>query len=325
MPALPVCPCLVQRCQLHKFDIKVQEWSEESHLELMQDNSITKSRISISSPGVHLIPGDHALSHELARQCNDFAHDLVKRRPQEFGFWASLPLPDVEGSLEEISYASDVLHANGIAIETNYYGVYLGHPSLDAIFNELNRRKATLFIHPTTPCVKHPHSSRSGGRDHTAATPLSQFPSPLMEFLFDTTRALIKLFASGTIVRCPNITFVIPHAGGVLPSLVQRFSAFAGGIMHSEIDLSRRVIKETLERQFYFDLAGFPFPDQIHGLLRFVGPEKLLYGSDYPFTPRPVVARLAETMSIGLEDIFPDEPTRRGIYSGNARKLLSGE
>jgi predicted TIM-barrel fold metal-dependent hydrolase len=325
MPALPVCPCFVQHCQLHESDIKVQEWSEESHLELMHDNSITKSIISISSPGVHLIPGDHALSRELARQCNDFAHDLIKRRPQEFGFWASLPLPDVEGSLEEISYALDDLHANGIAIETNYHGVYLGHPSLDRIFNELNKRKATVFIHPTTPCVKDPQSSRSDGHDHTAATPLSQFPSPLMEFLFHTTRSLINLFASGTVARCPDITFVIPHAGGVLPPLVQRFSAFATGIMHSEIDLSRSAMKKTLERQFYFDLAGFPFPDQIHGLLRFVGPEKLLYGSDYPFTPRPVVARLAESMSIGLEDVFPDELTRRGIYSGNARKLLSDD
>jgi hypothetical protein len=170
----------------------------------MQDNSITKSIISISSPRVHLIPGDHALSRELARQCNDFAHDLVKRRPQEFGFWASLPLPHAEGSLEEISYAIDVLHANGIAIETNYHGVYLGHPSLDAIFNELNRRKATVFIHPTTPCVKHPHSSRSDGYDHIAATPLSQFPSPLMEFLFDTTRALINLFVSGDCCALPK-------------------------------------------------------------------------------------------------------------------------
>ena len=287
-----------------------QSWSEESHLELMRELSITKSILSISSPGVHLI--DHPQARALARQCNDFASDLVRRRPQEFGFWAALPLPDTDGALAEIPYALDTLHADGVALETNHAGTYLGDPAFDQVFAELNRRKARVFIHPTSPCVKH--------ADPTTFLP--QFPNPMFEFMFDTARALINLFLSGTISRCPDITFVIPHAGGALPPVMQRFCSFATDILGSEVDISSQIVKETFKRQFYFDLAGFPFPDQIWGLLRVVDPKKLLYGSDFPFTPARGVASLAERMRTGLEEVIEDEAVIREIYIGNAEKLL---
>jgi predicted TIM-barrel fold metal-dependent hydrolase len=289
----------------------------------MRDTSISKSIISISSPGTHLVPGDKMYNGNLARQCNDFANALVGRHPEEFGFWASLPLPDVEGSLSEIARSISDLNPVGFTLETNHHGTYLGDPSLDAVFNELNRIKATVFIHPTTPCCK--HTGDANGHEHTAITFLPKFPNPMFEFMFDTARALINLFSSGTISRCPNITFVIPHAAGALPPILQRFSSITNMLMRSELDLSSKTLKETFRRQFFFDLAGFPFPDQIHGLLRIVGPDRLLYGSDYPFTPTKRVKMLAEDMRGGLEEIFEDERVREGIYSGNARKLLGAE
>jgi predicted TIM-barrel fold metal-dependent hydrolase len=297
-----------------------QAWSEDAHLDMMRDNSITKSILSISSPGVSLASNDRAFNRNLARQCNDFASSLVQRQSERFGFWASLPLPDVEGTLAEISYVIHSLNSTSFTMETNQHGTYLGDPSLDAVFNELNRVKATVFIHPTTPCFKN-HGDGTG-HGHTAVTFLPQFPNPLMEFMFDTARCLISLFHSGTLARCPDITFVVPHAGGALSPVLQRFCTFATKMMRSELDLSARTVKETFRKQFYFDLAGTPFPDQIHGLLRIVGPERLLYGSDYPFTPAQMVAELREVMTLNLEELFKDKAVRQGIYSGNAKRLL---
>ncbi|KAH6690746.1 hypothetical protein BKA61DRAFT_565097 [Leptodontidium sp. MPI-SDFR-AT-0119] len=297
----------------------IPEWSEEAHLELMRKTSISKAILSISSPGVHLSSEDTEFNKQLTMECNDFASDLVHRSPMNFGFWASLPLPDVEGSLSEIARVFDGMNAVGFTMETNHHGVYLGDPSLDAVFNELNRIKAKVFIHPTTPCFQRINESE---HRHTAVTCLPQYPNPMMEFMFDTTRALINLFASGTIARCPDITFVVPHAGGALPPVLQRFCSFSIMIMKSEIDLSLQAVKETLRRQFYFDLVGFPFPDQVHGLLRIVGPERLLYGSDYPFTPPQVVVGLVKLMSVGLKKTFEDGDVREGIYFLNAKRLL---
>jgi predicted TIM-barrel fold metal-dependent hydrolase len=293
-----------------------QQWSEEAHLALMKELSITKSILSISSPGVYLTPGDDPAARQLTRQCNDFAADMARRRPQEFGFWASLPLPDVAGSLEEITYALDTLHADGVAMESNHHGTYLGDSKFDAVFDELNSRHAKVFIHPTTPCLKHDHGGLTG------VTLLSQFPNPMFEFMFDTARAIINLFLSGTISRCPNITFVIPHAGGAIPPIIQRFCTFGTDILGLEVDVSTDIVKETFQGQFYFDLAGFPFPDQIWGLLRLVGPDRILYGSDFPFTPAKGVAGLAGKMQIGLAEVFKDELVIKAICAGNAAKLL---
>lgn len=282
----------------------------------MKDLSITRSILSISSPGVHLKAGDHLSARKLSRQVNQFAGDLVRRRPQEFGFWAVLPLPDVSGALEEIPFALDTLMADGIALETNYHGTYLGDSAFDVVFEELNRRKATVFIHPTTPCMK-----SDDGCHSTRVAVLPQFPNPMFEFMFDTARAIINLFLSGTISRCPGITFVIPHAGGAITPVIQRFCGFAD-IIDVDVKISSEVVRETFARQFYFDLAGLPFPDQILALLKYVEPSRLLYGSDFPFTPSKYVMVLAEQMRTGLEEIFPDDTVRRGIYTGNAQKLL---
>ncbi|TKA63116.1 hypothetical protein B0A49_09031 [Cryomyces minteri] len=295
----------------------VPQWSEEAHLELMQNLSVTKSIISITSPGTHLVPGDDALARKLTRECNTFAAELSHRRPKQFGFWASLPLPDVPASLDELTYAMDELHADGIALLTNHHGRYLGDAAFDPVFAELERRRATVFIHPTAPCIAH-----SGSRDVTPALPLSQYPNPMFEFFFDTARAAINLFLSGTVLRCPNVTFILSHGAGALPPLIERFSSFATAVTGLGMRLSSEMVKETLRRQFFVDLAGFVFPDQIHVVVRYVGAKQLLYGSDWCYTPTPTVLMLAEKMEEGLKEFFPDEEARREILLGNARRIL---
>lgn len=283
----------------------------------MQELNISKSIISISSPGTYLTRSDDATAQadarKLTRQCNDYAAELSSQHPSSIGFWASLPLPDVRGALKEIQYIFDTLRADGVTLETNHHGIYLGDPSLGSVFDELNRRHAKVFIHPTTPCIRSSNGS-------TSAAPLSQFPSPMFEFMFDTARAVMNLFLSGTVARCPNITFIIPHAGATIPPIIERFTSFAS-IVGGDMNLTSQVVKDAFTTQFYFDLAGFPFPDQIWGLLRHVGVEKLLYGSDYPFTPDSVVKRLAGIMTVEMEKIW-SEDERRAVRFGNARRLL---
>jgi predicted TIM-barrel fold metal-dependent hydrolase len=104
--------------------------------------------------------------------------------------------------------------------------------------------------------------------------------------------------------------------------VIERFCRFSTDILDSGVDISSKTVKETFKRQFYFDLAGFPFPDQIWGLLRAAEPQKLLYGSDFPFTPARGVGALAERTRTGLEELIPDEAVMREIYTGNAKTLL---
>lgn len=280
----------------------------------MKAANITKSILSISSPGTHLVNRDLKLAREVTKYCNDYAADLKKQKPEQFGFFASLPLSDVDFCLEEIPRALDKLNADGFVVMTNFYGSYLGDEAFDPIFEELNRRKAIVFMHPTTPCLK------SG----TAATPLPDFPRPVFEFLFDTARAVMNLFLSGTVSRCPGITFIVPHAAGALPPLINRFSGFAAAVKMPGIDsaVNPQWVKERLNAQFYFDSAGWAFPEQMKGLLEYVTPNRLLYGSDFPFTHQPAVLFFSEQHDRLLPDVFPNEEDREKLCNKNALTLF---
>lgn len=295
--------------------MRSQPWSEESHLEMMQTVNVTKSILSISSPGSHLKAGDNALARKLTRYVNEFGAGLKRRKPDQFGFFASLPLADVEGCLEEIPFALDQLHADGFVVLTNFHGSYLGHKDFDPIFDELNRRKAIVFMHPTTPCLPH---------EGAAATPLPEFPRPMFEFLFDTARAVINLFLSATVSRCPNITFLVPHVGGALPPLINRFANVGPALNLPGIDpqVTPAWIKERLNQQFYFDTAGWAFPEQIKGLLQYVTVDRMLYGSDFPFTPLKIVTPLSQEHDQYLPEVFPGQEDREKLCSKNAMQLF---
>ncbi|OAL43166.1 amidohydrolase 2 [Pyrenochaeta sp. DS3sAY3a] len=304
----------------------IPEWSPEKHLEMMATANVSKSILSISSPGTHIVPGNDDLGRTLTRQCNEYAANMKKQNPQKFGFWAALPLPDVSAALEEIDKAIDD-GADGFGLMTNYHGNYLGTPALDKIFDRLNQISATVFIHPTKPCIKHGNDISS---EQTAdALPLgSQFPIPMFEFFFDTARAVINLFSSGTVDRCPNITFIVPHSGGALPPLMTRFIHFSRVVPGGTV-LEPETVRKQLVAQFYFDLAGFIFDGESggNGQLKAlvegfeISYENLLYGSDFPFTQTQFVKMFADRMKDGLEKLF-DEEKRNAIYEQNALKLL---
>ncbi|PTB53114.1 hypothetical protein M431DRAFT_145971 [Trichoderma harzianum CBS 226.95] len=287
----------------------IPEWTPESHIALMDKLGVSKSILSITSPGTYLKPGDDALARKITRETNEELAEICAKYPSRFGFFASLPLPDIEGSLAEIDHALK-LGASGFAVMTNAHGQYLGDSTLDAVFHKLNEVNAILFMHPTTCC----------GSDPAAVKPMNQYPSPMLEFFFDTTRAVTNLLLSGTVERNPNISFLVSHCGATLPPLVERFTSFAA-IINAPSTLNSDQVKELFKTRFFFDLAGFPFPDLIHGYLRVCNESRLLYGTDFPYTPAHMIEIQGQAMDSGLRELF-DEETIKGIYSEHAKRLL---
>lgn len=310
----------------------IPSWSKEAHLEMMQTANVTKSILSISSPGTHIAAGNDALGQSLTRECNAYAAKLKREDPKKFGFWASLPLPDVDAALLEIDRAVEE-GCDGFGLITNYHGIYVGDPSFNRVFSKLDALGATVFIHPTKPCTHIAHAQDGGGEEESIdATPFGeQYPVPIFEFFFDTARAAVNLFGSGTVDACPHITFIIPHSGGALPPLLTRFIQFSSVVPGGRM-LDATKVRDQLDKQFYFDLAGWVFDGETGGqgqLKAFVegfgvASERLLYGSDFPFTQTRFVERFAQRMKEGLECLFSEEQ-RDTIYEGNARKLLENK
>jgi 6-methylsalicylate decarboxylase len=252
-------------------------WTAAQHIEVMDRFDIAVSMLSISSPGVRF--GDDEDARALARLVNEEGHRTVVDHPGRFGLFASLPLPDVDGSIDEIRYGYDHLGVDGVALLTNTGGTYLGDASLEPIFDELDRRHARVFLHPTSPvCWEH----TSFGR-----------PRPMLEFLFDTTRAVVNLVLNGTIARHPDIELIVPHAGATLPVIADRVAAFA--FVLADVDPRADVMGDLA--RLHYDLAGFPVPRQLDAILALTTLEHLHYGSDYPFTPDFVVERATTALT----------------------------
>jgi 6-methylsalicylate decarboxylase len=247
-------------------------WSVDEHLRVLDDNGIEMAVLSMSSPGVHF--GDDAAAILLAREINHVAARARDDHPDRFAFFASLPLPDADGAVDELAFAMDELGAAGAVVETNAHGVYLGDPRMDPVYQQLDDRRGILFIHPTSPAC---FEETSLGR-----------PRPMIEFMFDTARAVTDLILSGVPQRFPRMPVVVPHAGGVLPLLADRIQGFMS--IFGDPDQPKPDVHGALAGMFY-DLAGDPFPRLVPSLTTIVPRDHILYGTDYCWTPAPGVAK----------------------------------
>lgn len=188
-------------------------------------------------------------------------------------------------------------------METNHHGVYLGDPRFEPLWEDLDRRGALVFVHPTSP----PHADDvSLGR-----------PRPMLEFLFDTARTASDLLLRGVFTRHPRIRWVLTHGGGALPLLADRIDLFGSVFGDGSEDVPSAV--EQLGRLWY-DMAGTPFPRQIPALDAAFGTERLLYGSDYCWTP--AAGALAQVASVDSAAQPSTADTWRDLTTRNARRLF---
>lgn len=290
------------------------EWDAADAVAMMDDVGIAAAALSISSPGVSFLdsPAEQA---SLTRAVNEDGAAAVAAYPDRFGLLASLPLPGVAAALAEIGHAFDVLGADGIGLHTHYGPVYLGDAGLDPVMAALDARGALVTIHPASPCG---WEQVSFGR-----------PRPMVEFLFDTTRAVVNLALNGVLDRYPAIRWVVPHAGAALPVLADRVDrlyplicpAVPSGSPGSPGAAAGSPPVDVIAAlgRLYYDLAGLPLPRALPALLSLVEPSQIVYGSDYPFTPAATVRAFAE--AIAATDVL-DSGTRAAALHGNALRLL---
>jgi predicted TIM-barrel fold metal-dependent hydrolase len=275
----------------------ILDWTPARAIEEMDQNGIATAVSSIAVPGVWF--EDVALGRRLARDWNDYGASLARQYPGRFGLFATIPLPDTEGSLEEIEYALGVLKADGIGLFTSYGDKYPGDPSFAPVFEELNRRKAVVYFHPTTPaCCR-------------GLTP--GVPAPLIEYPTDTTRAIMHILLSGLAARLPDIRFIFSHAGGTMTAAVGRFASL---IPNTE-SLAQRM-PHGLEYElakFYYDTANSAAAITMNALMKLVPVSHILLGTDSPYVPVSVTADALEALGLSSEDL-------QAIETNNALALL---
>ncbi len=269
----------------------VANWTPQKSLEEMDRLGISTSIVSISSPGIWF--GNQQAGRSLARKCNEYAAELGRNHPGRFGSFASIPLPDAEGSLKEIAYALDVLKADGICLLSSYGDKWLGDPAYAAVLDELNRRRAIVYVHPTAP--------------NCCRDLMSYIPQPLTEFPHDTTRTITSLLYTGSFGRLTDIRFIFSHAGGTMPMLAGRIAQLG-----KRKDLAAKVpngVEYELKR-LYYEIANSANKSAMSALMNLVPTSQIMFGSDNPFVPLATTAegfaRLglspAEVQAIGRDN-----------------------
>jgi predicted TIM-barrel fold metal-dependent hydrolase len=288
----------VLRAATHAFYDRIVKWQPSQTIEAMDKDGIAVSVLSIGTPNVWL-DDDPKASSALARDCNEQSAQMQRDYKGRFGHFATLALPDIDGSLREIEYALDTLKADGFGLTTNYIDKYPGDRLFAPIFDELNRRHAVVYFHP--------HGASF------AYNVIPDIPPPTIEFPFDTTRAIVSLLFSGTFTRCPNIKWIFSHGGGALAMIANRLV----GLSRTRPELGARVpagVKAELAK-IYVDVVGVTSPGMLKAVLDIVPMSQLLFGTDFPFWSPDVTIN-------GLAALKLDTADLAAIERGNALRLL---
>src|SRR5215467_12846494 len=243
----------------------VRDWTPEKSIEDMDRAGVATSVTSITTPALRFL--DDAGARKLARECNDYSAKLVADSKGRFGMFAVMPMPYVDATLLEIAYALDTLKADGIGFLTSYGDKWLGDPAFAPVMDELNRRRAVVYTHPTTA--------------NCCGNLIPDVPDAIIEWGTDTTRTIASLVFGGTAGRCPDIRFIFSHGGGTLPFLSERFVR----LPQINKNVAPRVpngVEYELKR-FYYDTAQAAHPMALASLTKLVPSSQILFGTDYPY------------------------------------------
>ena len=242
-------------------------WTPQKSLEEMDQNGIAVSMLSFATP-YHWFPGVEP-GRRLARMCNDYCAEHMRDNVGRFGLFAGLPpLEDTEGCLREIAYAFETLHADGVTVMTSYGDHYLGDAAYAPVWEELNRRQAVVFVHPSDP---------------TCCKPNVGVQSAFAEWPFDTARTVMSLWVSNALLRWPHIRFIFSHGGGGLPMIAHRIDKFGRPDPKAGPDAPRLHDALSQIKTLYFDTANAANPPALAATRAMVDPGHILFGSDYPY------------------------------------------
>jgi aminocarboxymuconate-semialdehyde decarboxylase len=271
----------------------------DKRLEDMDRVGIDVEVVSLSTPNVFFTNADHQPA--VARMINNSYAELVAKHPTRFKGFASIPMDAPDAALNELHRAIDVLKLNGVILLSNIGGKPLTSPEYRPFFEEANRMKLCIFLHPMLP------ANSDAFREYVLG--------PIIGFPFDTSLAVARLCYDGMFEELPDIRWIIGHLGGAVPYLMERmdngFRDFAD--CRTKIDK----LPSFYLKRLYYDTVSFS-PYTVKMVQDMVGADHMVMGSDYPH----LLGSIDRAVS-SIENLSIDGEQKRQIFSGTALKILN--
>jgi predicted TIM-barrel fold metal-dependent hydrolase len=279
-------------------DPLMKNWTPEKSLQDMDKAGVAVAMLSVTTPALNFTSGESA--RKLARECNDYAAKLIADHPGRFGSFAMIPLTDIDGSLKEIAYALDTLKVDGIGLMTSYADKWLGDPLFLPVMEELNRRKALVYTHPTAA--------------NCCVNLVKTQPPVMIEYGTDTTRTIADIIFSGNAQKFRDIRWIFSHAGGTMPFLIERLVRHPALTPNARATVPDGTLAEL--KRFYYDTAQTSNKAAMSALSANIPTSQIVFGTDFPYrTSIDHVNRLREA------GVFTDAQLLE-IERGNALRLL---
>ena len=276
----------------------VFDWTPARLIELMDKDGIRTAVTSLAStPGLWFDTGAE-VANKVVRVCHDFQADMRRDYPGRFGIFAPLSMMDIDATLKEIEYAFDTIKADGINLQTNYGDKWLGDPAYKPVLEELNRRKAVVYVHPLVAAC-------------CGRLSIPTFPA-VIEVPHDTTRTVTSLLLTGSFKRYPDIKWIFSHAGGTIPMMAGRIAAFYDQNPKTKEFAPDGVMAELAK--LHYDTANATSVPTMAALLKLVPGSQVTYGTDYPYF---TLSQNKDLQKLGLSaaDVA-------AIENGNAMRLI---
>jgi 6-methylsalicylate decarboxylase len=288
--------------------VEVPVWkSAEERIAQMDDLGVGIQILNLSAPNVYF--ADRALSKAMARSTNDFLAEIVRERPDRFHAAGSVPLGNLDDALEELARLAEELELAGVMLGTNIAGRPLSDDFFLPFFEEVDRRKMPVVLHPIRSAIE----DLMPKEDVSLGLPTS------VGFLFETTRTMAQMTYKGTFERFPHLTFVLPHSGGAIPFLAPRWDIFYRSRPDGHPLRALPHPPSHYLRRHYYDTALSYAHSSLRCTLELAGVDHLVFGTDFPYTND---FRAKETIkSIGEYADFGEEE-REKVFFGNAARVF---
>jgi len=268
-------------------------------LEDMDRVGIDVEVVSISTPNVFFAEGDRQA--DVARRLNDAYAELIARHPERFKGFASIPMDDADAALDELHRAIGTLKLSGVILLSNIRGRPLTDPRYRAFFEEANRMKACIFLHPMLP------ANAEAFREYVLG--------PLVGFPFDTTLAVASMCFDGMLRDLPDIRWIVGHLGGAIPYLMERLDN--GWRDFAECRARIDQLPSVYLKRLYYDTVTFS-PYTLGMARDLVGTDHMVMGSDYPH----LLGSIDRAVS-SIDGLSVPEAEKQRVFSGTALAILN--
>jgi predicted TIM-barrel fold metal-dependent hydrolase len=253
--------------------VNIPVWeSAEERIAQMDRLGVDIQVLNLSAPNVYF--SDEGLSRSLAQMTNDFLAGIAKQYPDRFLCLAAIPLTNLDHAMAEFTRAIDKLGMDGIMLGTNINQRPLSDDLFLPFFEEVHRRGMPVVLHPM----------RSAAEDLMPKEDLALGVATCVGFLFETTRTIAQMTFKGTFERFPNLTFVLPHAGGAIPFICPRWDMFYRS--RPEGHRLRKLPNPPSHyvKRHYYDTALAYHPSSLRCTLDLAGVDRVVFGTDHPYT-----------------------------------------